>query len=75
MTEMEVDIWTVGNYTLPFVVTNFLYILTPELYAYARMAPPPQYTIADFFRKFDNDKNGLISYNEFQAFVFKFNGF
>ena len=38
------------------------------------MAPPPPQAINDFFRKFDQDRNGLIDYNEFRSFLFKFNG-
>lgn len=38
------------------------------------MAPPPQQAIGDFFQKFDEDKNGLIDYNEFRKFIMMFNG-
>ena len=40
----------------------------------SQMPPPPQAAVADFFRKFDQDKNGLIDYNEFSNFVKRFNG-
>jgi Ca2+-binding EF-hand superfamily protein len=38
------------------------------------MPAPPQQAIADFFQKFDQDKNGLIDFNEFRNFVLAFNG-
>ena len=38
-----------------------------------QMPPPPQQAIGDFFVKFDEDKNGLIDYQEFRKFLFMFN--
>ena len=44
------------------------------MYGLNGMAPPPQQAIGDFFQKFDQDKNGLIDFNEFRNFVLQFNG-
>jgi hypothetical protein len=74
MTGMVQANLTPENYILQFVVSAIFKLINKELYGLARMPPPPQHTIADFFRKFDHDKNGLISYYEFRNFVFKFNG-
>lgn len=44
------------------------------MYQMNNMPPPPPNAIADFFRKFDTDGNGLIDYQEFRQFLLKFNG-